>query len=86
MAGFALNCFPMLLPGGAPMTFGEVFSLLIALTLGPVFGILTAVLAELPIWVHPIGSGAIFAHALEACVIGILVRRRVLPLYASAIF
>ncbi len=86
MAGFALNCFPMLLPGGAPMTFGEVFSLLIALTLGPVFGILTAVVAELPIWVHAMGSGVIFTHAFEACVIGILVRRRVLPLYASTIF
>jgi hypothetical protein len=81
----------MLLPGGAPMTFGEVFSLLIALTLGPVFGILTAVLVELPIWVHAMGSGVIFTHALEACVIGILargtlVRRRILPMYASAMF
>jgi signal transduction histidine kinase/ActR/RegA family two-component response regulator len=91
MAGFALNCFPMLLPGGAPMTFGEVFSLLIALTLGPVFGILTAVVAELPIWIHAMGSGVILVHALEACVIGILTqgilfRRRILPLYASAMF
>jgi signal transduction histidine kinase/CheY-like chemotaxis protein len=86
LVGFALNCFPLVLPGGAPMTFGEVFSLLVALTLGPVCGSLTAVLAELPLGLHLVGSGVILTHALEACIIGHLVRRRVLPLYASAMF
>jgi signal transduction histidine kinase/ActR/RegA family two-component response regulator len=86
LAGFALNCFPLSLPGGAPLTFGEVFSLLVAVTLGPVFGLLTAVLAELPNGMHASGGGVILIHVLEAGAVGILVRRRVLPLYASAIF
>ncbi len=68
------------------MTFGEIFSLLVALTLGPIFGVLTAILVELPIWVHAMGSGVILMHALEACAVGILVRRRVMPLYASATY
>jgi len=86
LAGFALNCFPLRLPGGTPLAFGEVFSLLIALTLGPVFGVLTAVLTELPMWVLCPGGGVFLTHVLEACAVGILVRRRMLPLYASAMF
>ena len=86
LAGFALNCFPLPLPGGAPLTFGEVFSLLVALTLGPVYGILSAMLADLPISIHAFGIGVCLVHALEACAVGILARRRVLPLYASAMF
>jgi signal transduction histidine kinase/ActR/RegA family two-component response regulator len=86
LAGLALNCFPLYLPGGETLTFGEVFSLLVTLTLGPAFGILTAILVEFPIWVHAIGSGVILAHVLEVTVVGALVRRRVLPLYASAMF
>jgi signal transduction histidine kinase/CheY-like chemotaxis protein len=86
MVGFALNCFPLFLPGGETLTFGEVFSLLVALTLGPGYGALTAVFVELPIWVHAIGSGVMLAHILEACIVGWMARRRVLPLYASAMF
>jgi len=86
LAGFALNYFPLPLPGGAPLTFGEIFSLLVALTLGPAYGILSAVLADLPIKTHAYGSGVCLMHALEACSVGILVRRRFLPLYASAMF
>jgi two-component system, sensor histidine kinase len=81
-----VNCFPLLLPGGATMTFGELFSLLVALTLGPAFGVLTAVLVELPRSLQAPGSGALLAHVLEAFAVGFLVRRRVLPLYASAMF
>jgi signal transduction histidine kinase/ActR/RegA family two-component response regulator len=86
LGGLALNHFPLILPGGAPLTFGEIFSLLIALTLGPVFGVLTAVLVEIPTWFHSFGNGFLFTHALEACVVGLLARRRVLPLYASAMY
>jgi signal transduction histidine kinase/ActR/RegA family two-component response regulator len=86
MAGMAVNCFPLILPGGAPLTFGEVFSLLVALTLGPVFGALTAILVEIPIWIHSYGSAVLVTHVLEACAVGFLVRRRILPLYASAMF
>ncbi len=68
------------------MTFGEVFSLLVALTLGPVYGVLTSVLTELPVWIRAPGSGVFLVHALEACAVGMLVRRRFLPLYASAMF
>ena len=86
LAGLTVNCFPLILPGGAPLTFGEVFSLLVALTLGPVFGALTAVIVEIPIWIHAVGSAVLVTHVMEACAVGLLVRRRVLPLYASAMF
>jgi signal transduction histidine kinase/ActR/RegA family two-component response regulator len=86
LAGLAVNCFPLILPGGAALTFGEVFSLLVALTLGPVFGALTAVIVEIPIWIHAVGSAVLVTHVMEACAVGLLVRRRVLPLYASAMF
>ena len=86
MAGMAVNCFPLILPGGAALTFGEVFSLLVALTLGPVYGALTAIVVEIPTWFHSFGSGVLLTHVLEACVVAMLFRRRVLPLYASAMF
>ncbi len=86
VAGFALNCFPLRLAGGTPLAFGEVFSLLIALTLGPWFGLLTALVTEMPMWVLCPGGGVFLTHVLEACAVGILVRRRMLPLSASAIF
>jgi signal transduction histidine kinase/CheY-like chemotaxis protein len=68
------------------MSFGEVFSLLIALTLGPVYAVLTAALVEFPIWIHAPGSGVFLIHALEVCAVAILARRRILPLGASAIY
>ncbi len=86
VAGFALNCFPLRLAGGTPLAFGEVFSLLIALTLGPSYGLLTAMLTELPMLVLCPGGGVLITHVLEACAVGILVRRRMLPLSASAMF
>jgi two-component system, sensor histidine kinase len=82
LVGLVVNRFPLILPGGAPLTFGEVFSLLVALTLGPVFGTLTAIVVE----IQAFGSGALYVHALEAFAVGMLVRRRVMPLYASVIF
>jgi signal transduction histidine kinase len=68
-----------MLPGGSPLTFGELFSLLVTVTLGPVYGVLSSLLAEL----H---SGALLTHTFEVLAIGILVQRKVLPLYASSLF
>lgn len=84
--GFAVNCFPVELTTGAHLAFGSIFSLLVALTLGPLFGALTAVLAELPALVHPFGAGAMLTHLAEAAVVGLLVRRRWVPLYAVAFY
>ncbi len=86
VVGLTLNCFPVWLPGGAPLTFGEVFSLLIALTLGPVYGCLAALLVEIPVTMHSMGFGILLTHLEEAAIIGFLVRRRVLPVYAAALF
>ncbi len=86
IAGLGVNCFPLILPGGAALTFGEVFSLLVAVTLGPVFGAFTAVVVESPTWIHSFGSGVLLTHALEAYAVGWMVRRRVMPLYSSAAF
>jgi two-component system, sensor histidine kinase len=80
--GFVLNCLPVDFPGAAHLTFGEIPSFLVALTLGPVYGALTALVAELP----GIGTGAVVAHVLEAIAVGLLVRRRMIPLYAVALY
>ena len=61
---------------GATLFLCAVF--LVALTLGPVFGVLTAIVVEIPTWVHSFGSGVLLTHVLEACAVGLLVRRRVL--------
>jgi signal transduction histidine kinase/ActR/RegA family two-component response regulator len=84
--GFAVNWFPVDFGGGSHLTFGSVFSLLVALTLGPVYGILTSVLTELPGLVHSYALGAVLLHVVEAATVGLLVRRRVLPLYAIALY
>jgi len=86
LVGFAINCFPIDFPGGAHLTFGSIVSLLVALTLGPVYGAVTAILAGLPELVRPFGPRAILAHVLEAIAVGYLVRRRMLSLYAAALY
>jgi signal transduction histidine kinase/ActR/RegA family two-component response regulator len=86
VAGSAINWFPVDFPGGVHLTFGSIFSLIVALTLGPVYGALTALIAELPGLVHPFGATGVLVHVLEAVVVGILVRRRLLPLYAVALY
>ncbi len=86
LVGFAINCFPIDFPGGAHLTFGSIVSLLVALTLGPVFGAITAILAGLPELLRPYGAGGVLTHILEAIAIGFLVRRRMLSLYAAALY
>ncbi len=53
VVGSAINWFPVDFPGGVHLTFGGIFSLIVALTLGPAYGALTALIAELPGLVHP---------------------------------
>ena len=86
VVGSAINWFPVDFPGGVHLTFGSIFSLIVALTLGPAYGALTALIAELPGLVHPFGATGVLVHVLEAVVVGILVRRRLLPLYAVALY
>jgi signal transduction histidine kinase/ActR/RegA family two-component response regulator len=86
LAGFALNWFPLDFGGGSHLTLGGVFSLVVALLLGPALGALTATLAELPGLAHPDAAGSVLIHVIEAAAIGFLFRRKVLPLYAVILY
>ncbi|MGA3190830.1 MAG: hypothetical protein ABSF22_27330, partial [Bryobacteraceae bacterium] len=86
MIAFAINCVAIDFPGGAHLTFGSVISLVVALILGPGYGGLTAVFAGLPGLLHPYGAGGLLTHILEAIAVGFLVRRRMLSLYAAALY
>ncbi len=86
LAGFAVNWFPLDFGGGSHLTLGGVFSLLVAILLGPVCGALTAILAEAPALAHAHAASSVLNHVLEAAALGILVRRRILPLYASILY
>ncbi len=85
-AGMVVNCFPAEFPGGSHLTFGATFSLLVALLLGPAYAALTAALSELPAFVHAFGLEVFAIHLLEAVAVGLLVRRKILPLYAVALY
>src|SRR5487761_1220664 len=86
LAGLLVNCATFDVLNGTRLSFGGVFTLVVALSLGPVYGALTACIAELPgvfTFHHPYG---ILVHALEAIAVGWCYRRRILPLAADAAY
>ena len=86
LAGLLVNCATFDVLNGTRLAFGGMFSLVVALSLGPVYGALTACIAELPgvfTFHHPYG---ILVHALEAIAVGWCYRRRILPLAADAAY
>lgn len=84
LAGLLLNCFTLDAFGGARVSFGGIVTLAVAMMLGPAYGALAAILAELPnIFLYHTRSSL---HVLEAIAVGWCVRRGVLPLVADAAF
>ena len=68
------------------MSIGGVLSLAVALQLGPWYGFLASVIAELPNqFLHHMPAN-ILVHALEAVVVGYCARRRIMPLLGNAVY
>jgi two-component system, sensor histidine kinase len=84
LCGFIINCFTLDIFGGARMTFGAIFSLAIALQLGPSYGFLASVIAELPNLMVQHMPANILLHVLETLVVGWCARRRIMPLLGNA--
>ncbi|MBD0321561.1 MAG: hypothetical protein ICV87_14590, partial [Gemmatimonadetes bacterium] len=86
-AGYLINLRPISLSPGTELLLGGTVALVVAVTLGPAPGALTAAVAGARtwfLWGHPY-AWAIFT--LEAAVVGLLVhRRRRRPLVADFVF
>ena len=86
VVGMALNYFGFSTLGGARLWFGGILPLTVSLTLGPWYGFLAALIEELPTaFLFHVPDGYV-AHTLEVLVVGLLARRRIMPLAALAIF
>ncbi|HXE90262.1 MAG TPA: hypothetical protein VNK82_04785 [Terriglobales bacterium] len=84
--GFLLNSWSVPLFADVPLMFGGVLPLAVALLCGPYWGALAAALAAgrtLTLLGHPY---AIAAVVLEAAAVGLLVRRRWMPLAADLLY
>jgi signal transduction histidine kinase len=80
------NCFTLDVFGGAQMGFGGILSLAVALHLGPVYGVIAAILGEIPNVVRVHHGFTVLTHGLEAAVVGWSARRRIMPMIADAIY
>jgi signal transduction histidine kinase/ActR/RegA family two-component response regulator len=83
LAGYLVNCFPLMVFGPVRMIFGGVFSIAVSLVLGPWYGLASALIAysqTVPSWGH---GFALLDYGLEAVVVGLLYRRRVMPILAD---
>src|SRR5580658_6529248 len=82
LTGAAANLFTLDVFGGAPMAFGGIFPLATAMQLGPWYGLLATLIAELPaaVHLHPLSIRPLFGlltHVLEVVVVGWVARRKV---------
>ena len=84
--GFLFNGWDLPVLGQVSLIFGGIFYLFVALALGPIWGLVAAVLASLrtlTLWGHP---WAVPVFALEAVAVGTLARRRLPPVIAALVF
>jgi signal transduction histidine kinase len=86
LSGFLLNFFSFDIFGGARMSFGGLLPLAVAMQLGPAYGFLASIFTELPGIFRVHDGYPMLTHPLETLVIGIAVRRKVLPIVADAVY
>ena len=86
VCGLVVNCFTLDVFGGARMSLGGVFSLAVALQLGPWYGFLASLIAELPNQLLQRMPANILIHVMEAVVVGYCARRRIMPLLGDAAY
>ena len=85
------NVFNLDVFGGTPMTFGGIFTLAAALHLGPWYGLVASLIAEVPgsVRLHPFHLQSFWTlatHLLEVVAVGWFARRRFVPLVADAMY
>ncbi|MBZ5605598.1 MAG: hypothetical protein LAO79_25140 [Acidobacteriia bacterium] len=86
LAAALLNCFNLDVFGGARMSFGGIFSLAVALHLGPWYGVIAALFGGIPEALHLTQQHSLITHAVEAAIVGLSVRRGVMPMVADATY
>jgi signal transduction histidine kinase len=85
------NLFNLDVFGGTPMTFGGIFTLAATLHLGPWYGLVASLIAEVPgsVRLHPFHLQSFWTlatHVLEVVAVGWFARRRFVPLVADAMY
>ncbi len=85
-AGLLLNLFTVNIFGGAELSFGDVLPLVVAIHLGPFYGVLASIIAEIPCAIRVHHGYVILTHALEAMVVGWSVRRKIIPIVSDTIY
>jgi signal transduction histidine kinase len=91
LVGWGVNLFTLDVFGGSRMSFGGIFTLTAALHLGPWYGLVASLIAELPgaLHFHPFSTRpfwTLLTHLLEVVAVGWFARRRVVPLVADAMY
>lgn len=87
LAGLLVNQFRLQIFDGAPVWFGGIFTLTAAILAGPAYGGLAALIAELATLHSQLAwSGGFLLHVLEPVAVGWLVRKRMLPMLADAVY
>ncbi len=86
VAAAIVNLFTLDVFGGARMSFGGILSLTAALYLGPVYGVIAALIGGIPEAIRLHHSFSLVTHGLEAAVVGWSVRRGIMPMIADAIY
>jgi signal transduction histidine kinase/CheY-like chemotaxis protein len=81
-----LNYFSFHSLGGGRLWFGSVLPLTVSLTLGPWYGFLGALIEELPTAFTYHQPSGYLVHTLGVLAVGLLAKRRIVPLAAQGIF
>ena len=86
VAGYLANLCKIPVFGGAKMSLGSIFSLAVALHLGPGYGLLTGFLTEFPTRLDSVHVLRLISFTLEAWVVGWFARRGMLALIADGMY
>jgi two-component system, sensor histidine kinase len=84
--GFLLNLLTFDIFGGAKISFGDVLPLVVAIHFGPVYAVLSSLLAEIPCAIRIHHSYVLLTHVLEVIVVAWCARRRMLPIMADTAY
>ena len=87
LAGLLINRFQLQIFDGAPVWFGGILSLTVALAAGPEYGFLAALIAEFGAPSQGPGMGGHLIHVVEPVFVGwCAARKGMLPMLADAVF
>src|SRR5262245_36484123 len=82
IAGFLLNLYPVPIFTGVPFSFGNALYLCTGILLGPLYGLLTALIANVPIMTFSAPLLLLFC-SVESVTVAWAVRRHSIPAVAA---